>query len=309
MDRLDELQVFLAILDAGSMAAAAHKLGRSPSAVTRILSTLEERVGVRLFERSTRRLTPTREGLDLAAQARRLLLDYDAAIREHQGAPPRGMLKVTAPMVFGRRHMAPVVTKFLMRYPEMQVDLVLGDRNLDLIEHGVDVALRIGALDDSGLVARQVGAVRRMTVASPAYLRARGEPADLDALAEHELILATTVRGQAHWRFRDGTGERLVRFTPRLLVNDVEGVLHAAREGFGIARALSYQVAPDLAAGSLVRLLAAYEPMPLPVHLVYPSARHMAPRLRAFVDFAVAELGQLALIGQYGNARPGPASA
>lgn len=298
MDRLDELQVFLAILEAGSMAAAAHKLGRSPSAVTRILSTLEERVGVRLFERSTRRLTATHEGLQLAAQARRLLADYDAAIREHEGAPPRGLLRVTAPMVFGRRHVAPVVTKFLMRYPEMQVDLILGDRNMDLIDHGIDVALRIGALDDSGLVARQLGSVRRMTVASPAYLHARGEPKTLDALTQHELILATTVRGQAHWRFWNGASEQLVRFTPRLLVNDVEGVLHAAREGFGIARALSYQVAPDLAAGGLKRLLAEYEPPPLPVNLVYPSARHMAPRLRAFIDFALAEFAQLELIGQ-----------
>lgn len=295
MDRLDELQVFLAILEAGSMAAAAHKLRRSPSAVTRILSTLEERVGVRLFERSTRRLSATAEGLALAEQARRLLQDYDTAIREHHGAPPRGMLKVTAPMVFGRRHLAPVVTKFLMRYPEMQVDLVLGDRNLDLIDHGIDVALRIGALDNSGLVARPLGTVRRLTVASPGYLAARGEPATPAALAGHELILATTVRGQAHWRYQGADGEHLVRFTPRLLLNDVEAVLHAAREGFGIARALSYQVAPDLAAGSLRRLLADYEPS-LPVHLVYPSARHMAPRLRAFVDFALAELAQLDLI-------------
>ncbi|NNG24856.1 LysR family transcriptional regulator [Telluria aromaticivorans] len=296
MDRLDELQVFLAILDAGSLAAASRKLRRSPSAVTRILSALEERMGVRLFERSTRRLTATNEGLGLAGQARRLLADYDSAMREHQQAPPRGLLRVTAPMVFGRRHMTPVVTRFLTRYPEVQVDLVLADRNMDLIENGIDLALRIGALDDSGLVARKLGVVRRMTVASPAYLAHRGEPAGPEALAQHELILTTTVRGLPEWRYQDGTREHVVRFTPRLQLNDVEAVLHAACEGFGIAKALSYQVAPDLASGALVRLLGDYEQEPLPVHLVFPSARLMTARQRAFVDFAVEEFGQLQLL-------------
>ncbi|MCC2956593.1 LysR family transcriptional regulator [Massilia sp. IC2-477] len=298
MDRLDELQVFLAILDAGSMSAAAQKLRRSPSAVTRSLATLEERVGLRLFERSTRRLTATSEGLRLAEQARRLLADYEGAISEHDAAVPRGLLRVTAPMVFGRRHVAPIVTRFLMRYPEIQVELVLGDRNMDLIENGIDVALRIGPLDSSGLVARRVGEVRRMTLASPAYLAQHGEPATPEDLGGHELILGTAVRGLAEWRYRTGEREHIVRFTPRLRLNDIEGVLNAARAGFGIAQALSYQAAPDLQAGSLVRLLSAYEPEALPVHLVFPSARHMALRVRAFVDFAVEELGQLPLIRQ-----------
>jgi DNA-binding transcriptional LysR family regulator len=296
MDRLDELQVFLAILETGSMAAAAHKLRRSASSVTRVLATLEERVGTRLFERSTRRLTATSEGLSLAEQARRLLADYDAAIQEHGSTTPRGLLRVTAPMVFGRRHVAPVVTRFLMRYPEIQVDLVLADRNVDLIDNGIDVALRIGALDSSGLVARQLGVVRRLTLASPAYFERRGEPRTPEELAGHELILGTAVRGLAEWRFRGEGREQVVRFTPRLQMNDVEGVLHAAREGFGIARALSYQAAPDLEAGSLKRLLNDYEPEPVPVQLVFPSARHMAPRVRAFVDFAVEEFSRLPLI-------------
>lgn len=296
MDRLDELQVFLAILETGSMAAAAHKLRRSASSVTRVLATLEERVGTRLFERSTRRLTATNEGVSLAEQARRLLADYDAAIQEHGSTTPRGLLRVTAPMVFGRRHVAPVVTRFLMRYPEIQVDLVLADRNVDLIDNGIDVALRIGALDSSGLVARQLGMVRRLTLASPAYLERRGEPRTPEELAGHELILGTAVRGLAEWRFRGAGREQVVRFTPRLQMNDVEGVLHAAREGFGIARALSYQAAPDLEAGSLRRLLSDYEPEPVPVQLVFPSARHMAPRVRAFVDFAVEEFSQLTLL-------------
>jgi len=289
MDRLDELQVFLAILDTGSMAAAAHKLRRSASSVTRVLATLEERVGARLFERSTRRLTATSEGLNLAEGARRLLADYDAAIRAPESAAPRGLLRVTAPMVFGRRHLAPVVTRFLMQYPGIQLDLVLADRNVDLIDNGIDVALRIGTLDDSGLVARPLGSVKRVTLASPAYLAQRGEPRTPDELVGHELILGTAVRGVAEWRYRAGEREQIVRFTPRLQMNDVEGVLHAAREGFGIARAFSYQAAPDLEAGNLRRLLLDYEPEPVPVQLVFPSARHMAPRVRAFIDFTVAE--------------------
>ena len=287
MDRFDELQVFLAILDTGSMAGAARKLRRSPSAVTRVLAALEGRVGVRLFERSTRRLTATAEGLRLADGARRVLAEYDMAIREQDGAAPRGLLRVTAPMVFGRRHLTPVVAGFLQRYPEVQVDMVLADGNLDLIENGIDLALRIGPLENTGFVARSLGEVRRMLVASPAYLARHGLPETPEALSRHELILATTLRGLAEWRFGSGASERIVRFVPRLQLNDVEAILGAAREGFGIARVLSYQAAPDLLAGTLVRVLADDEPAPLPVQLVFPSARHMAPRLRAFVDFAV----------------------
>jgi DNA-binding transcriptional LysR family regulator len=302
MDRLDELHVFVAILDAGSMAAAARKLGRSPPAVTRVLGALEARVGARLFERSTRRLTPSEAGLSLAESARRLLADYDAALQRPDDATPRGLLRITAPTVFGRRHVAPVATRFLARHPDIQVDLVLLDRNVDLIEDGIDAAFRIGPLASQSLVARRLGSVSRVLVASPAYLAARGEPATPADLGQHELIQSTSVHGMAEWRFRAGAGgetdarEHVVRYAPRLRVNDVEAVLGAARAGFGIARALSYQVAPDLESGSLRRVLAAYEPAPLPVHLVLPSARHMPPRLRSFVDFAVAAFAELALL-------------
>jgi DNA-binding transcriptional LysR family regulator len=296
MDRLDELHVFIAILDAGSMAAAARKLGRSPAAVTRILGMLETRAGARLFERSTRRLTPTETGLRLAEQARRLLADYDAALQPPGAGTPRGLLRLTAPTVFGRRHVAPVVTRFLALYPDIQVDLMLSDRNVDLIEEGIDAGVRIGELSTMSLVARRLGEVRRVTVASPAYLDRRGTPATPADLAQHELIMSTSVRSVAEWRFRGDGREHVVRYSPRLRMNDVEAVLGAARDGFGIARALSYQVEPDLGAGLLRRLLADYEPEAAPVHLVLRSSRHMAPRLRAFVDFAVQEFAALALI-------------
>ncbi|WP_413674622.1 LysR family transcriptional regulator [Massilia cellulosiltytica] len=296
MDRLDELHVFIAILDAGSMASAARKLGRSPAAVTRILGTLENRAGARLFERSTRRLTPTETGLRLAEQARRLLADYDAALQPPGAGTPRGLLRLTAPTVFGRRHVAPVVTRFLALHPDIQVDLTLFDRNVDLIEEGIDAALRIGALANLSLVARRLGEVRRVTVASPAYLDRRGTPLVPADLAGHELIMSTAVRSVAEWRFRADGREHVVRYSPRLRMNDTEAMLAAARDGFGIARALSYQVEPDLRTGLLRRLLVEYEPEPAPVHLVMPSRHHMAPRLRAFVDFAVREFAALDVI-------------
>jgi DNA-binding transcriptional LysR family regulator len=296
MDRLDELQVFVAILDAGSMAAAARQLGRSPAAVTRVLGTLETRAGARLFERSTRRLLPTEAGLRLAEQGRRLLADYDAALRPPGAATPRGLLRIAAPTVFGSRHVAPVITRFLTQYPEIQVELQLSDRNADMIEEGIDAAVRIGPLANMSLVARRLGEVRRVTVASPAYLDRRGTPSTPADLAGHELIMSTSVRSVAEWRYRAGGREHVVRYSPRLRMNDVEAVLGAARDGFGIARALSYQVEPDLRCGALQRLLADYEPEALPVHLVLPSARHMAPRLRAFVDFAVDQFAALELI-------------
>jgi DNA-binding transcriptional LysR family regulator len=302
MDRLDELQTLVAILDCGNMAAAARKLGRSPPAVTRVLATLEARAGARLFERSTRRLIPTEAGLRLAEGARRLLADYDAALRQPGADNPRGLLRITAPTVFGSRHVAPMVTRFLAHYPDVQVELVLSDRNVDLIEDGIDAGVRIGPLAGQTLVARRLGSVGRMAVASPAYLARRGEPATPGDLGAHELIQLTSVRGVAEWRFHgphagtEGAREHVVRYAPRLRINDVEAVLAAARDGFGIARALSYQVAADLAAGRLRRVLPDYEPAPLPVHLVLPSARHMPPRLRSFVDFAVADFAGLDLL-------------
>ena len=184
MDRFDELQIFVAILDAGSLSGAARRLRRSAPAVTRALAALEERVGTRLVERTTRRLAPTEAGLRLAEMARRVLADDDDAVREDDKAPLRGRLRITVPAVFWRRHLAPAMIDFLDLHPALQVELVFNDRNLDLIEHGLDLALRIGALPDTGMMARQVGQVRRVLVASPASLARRGSATE--------------------WRFRDG---------------------------------------------------------------------------------------------------------
>ena len=296
MDRLEELEIFVTILDCGSLAAAGRKLRRSPPAITRALTSLEERLGTRLVERTTRQLAPTDAGRRLAEQARSLLADYDSAVREDAAAPLRGLLRVTAPTVFGRRHVAPLVNSFLDLYPDMQVELILNDRNLDLIDAGIELAVRIGPLADAAMVARKVGEVRRILVASPDYLARRGTPVALDDLPRHDIIFNSGLANTPEWRFRQGGRERLLHLAPRLLVNDIEAVLTTVKAGRGIGRVLSYQSAEEVATGKLVRLLPETEPAALPVHVVVSSKRHMAPKLRAFLDHAVAALEALPVI-------------
>jgi DNA-binding transcriptional LysR family regulator len=291
MDRLEELAALVAILDTGSLAAAGRRLRRSPPAMTRILTGLEERMGTQLVVRTTRRLAPTETGRRLAEHARGLLAGYEGAMGELTGARVSGVLHVTAPLVFGRRHVTPIVTSFLELHPAMRVELALADRLLNLVEEGLDVAVRFGRLADSGLLARRVGEVRRVVVASPAYLARRGAPRLPAELARHDLVFTT---GPLEWRFGPGAGKP-VRLTPRLLVNDVDAMLAAVRAGRGIGRALSYQVADDLASGALVRLLPDLEPPALPVQLV-TRVRHPAPRVRAFVDHAARALAALEVI-------------
>lgn len=300
MDRLDELAVFVAILDEGTLAGAARRLRRSPPAVTRVLAGLEERLGVRLVERSTRRLAATPAGLRLLAHARRLLGDFEDAMRDAAGdaAAPRGTLRLTAPLLFGRMHVAPLLLAFLDAHPAVSAELLLADRPLDLIEEGIDVALRIGHLADSGLIARRVGEVRRLLVASPAYLAARGVPASPADLDGHEAVFFADPGAPPEWRFHGPQGERTVRVAARFRVNQADAVLAAVRDGRGIAAALSYQVAADLAAGTLVRLLREHEMPALPVHLVTPSARLPPPRTRAFLDFATPRLAALPVLRQ-----------
>ncbi len=293
MDRLDELAVLVAVLDTGSLAAAGRRLHRSPPAVTRMIAALEQRVGTRLVERTTRRLAPTEAGSALAARARSMLELYAEAMQLPGQAALHGTLRVTAPVVFGRRHVTPCVLVFQAGHPGLRVELELADRNLDLVEETLDVAIRIGPLADSGLAARRIGAVRRVLVASPAYLAMYGTPMTPAALDGHTTIVAFTRGGLLEWRLREHGRDRPVRVTPNLLVNDIEAMLLAARSGHGIARALSYQVVQELRDGSLVRLLVANEPPPEPVHLVFAGGRLMRPNVRAFVEFAAARLGRL----------------
>ena len=299
MDRLDELVVFTAILDAGSLAAAARRLRRSPPAVTRSLATLEQRVGMRLVERTTRRLSPTEAGQRLATQARQLLADYGDVVgktNQQCDAPLRGLLRVTAPTLFGRWHVAPLVGSFLDAHPGIQIDLELTNRDLDLVAEGLDVAVRIGPLADSGLVVRRVGRVRAVAFASPDYLARRGRPRTPRDLMKHDIVFNSRRPSAIAWRFPLSGRDRVVRLTPRLMVNDVETLLNAVRAGRGIGRTLSYQVADDFSSGTLVRLLPKFEPAPRPVQLVVLSARHMLPSVRAFLDHAARGLDALRVI-------------
>jgi DNA-binding transcriptional LysR family regulator len=287
MDRLEELATLVAIIEAGSLVGASRRLRRSPPAVTRALTVLEDRMGQRLVERTTRRLSPTEAGSALAERARSLLADYEQLLAGASQARLQGVLRITAPVQFGRRHVAPIVSAFLNQHADVRVELTLNDRNLDLVEEGLDLAVRIGPLADSSLVARTVGSVRRVVVASPAYLAGRGVPRVPSDLAMHDTIFGMARSSAREWRFGPSQRGAVVRLTPRLLVDDVDAQLQAARAGRGIARPLSYQVAGDLAGGSLVRLLQDFEPGPLPVQLVTLRRSYMAPNVRAFLDAAV----------------------
>jgi DNA-binding transcriptional LysR family regulator len=293
MDRLDELAVLVTIVDAGSLAAAARRLRRSAPSITRVLAALEERTGARLLERTTRHLAPTEAGLALAAHARTLLADYSSAMNDLAVTPVRGLIRLAAPVPFGRLHVSGIVNSFLAAYPDIRIDLLLNDRHVDLIEEGVDVAVRVGTLADSRLVARTVGSMRGLVVvASPEYLERRGVPDRPAALTKHDLIFATVHQRPSEWRFGEGKHAAVVRFKPKLSVNDVETQIVAARAGRGIARVLAYQVAADIKSGKLVRVLESFEPLPQTVHLVTPSSR-VTPKVRAFLDHATQALQKL----------------
>jgi DNA-binding transcriptional LysR family regulator len=290
MDRIDNVAVFAEVAERGSFAEAARHLHRSPAAVTRAVAELEARLGVRLLNRTTRAVSITEPGQRFLAGARRVLADLteieQAAIG--QGRAPRGELRLTAPIVFGRRHVLPLVTDFLAQYPEVSVRLTLVDRPIDLVEEGFDVAIRIGTLSDTSAIATRIGALKRIAVASPAYLKRRGRPKLPRDLAEHDVIAFAGMDGMAHWRF---SGD-VAPIKPRLVVNTAEAAIDAALAGFGVTRVLSYQAVDALAQGALVRLLQRYEGDDIPVHVLYPDGRHPPPKLRAFLDALVPRLRQ-----------------
>lgn len=293
MDRLDEMAIFVAVLQYGSLAEAARKLHRSPPAITRAIASLEHRFGARLVERTTRSLAPTEAGARLAEKARLLLSQYQDAVQDTAETQLSGLLRITAPVQFGRKHVAPLVMEFLAQNPDMQIEMMLNDRNLDLIDEGLDLAVRIGHQDDSGKVARKVAEVTRVLVASPAHLAQHGEPQHPSELAGHQTVMGTLRTPLREWRFGPHEDELRVRLSPRLLLNDVESQLLAVRSGQGIARLLSYQVRDDVLAGNMVRLLTDFEPLPLPVQLVAQQVQQMPRKVRTFWDFACQRLSVL----------------
>ncbi len=299
MDRLDALEIFVAVAEQGSFVGAARRLGRSPAAVTRAVAALEERLGLRLFNRTTRAVALTEAGARYLEPCRRALaelaeLELSAA---SERAEPRGVLTLTAPEMFGRMHLLPIAEAFMCDHPQVKVSLLLLNRMVSFVDEGIDLGLRIAHLQDSSLRAIQVGWVRRVVVASPAYLAAHGVPRTPRDLARHDAIAVAGVRS-AHdrWSFGAGAAKTTVQVNARLVVNTVQAALDAAVRGFGVVRPLSYQPAPLEAAGQLRRILAAHEPPPIPIHLIHPAGRYIPPKTRLFIDHAVA-----ALRGRFGS--------
>ena len=292
MDRFHEIEVFIAVNDAGSFAKAGRKLRMSPPAVTRAISALEDRLGARLFQRTTRRLAITDVGARFLENARRILDDLGQAEREALGATAtaRGHLTVTASVTFGRSLLAPVARRFLTEYPEITLSVLLLDRITNLIEEGIDAAIRIGTLPDSTMVARKLGSVHRILVASPDYVARHGRPEAPADLTRHVMIAFTGLMPNREWRYLDGRSGKAVSFTPRLEINDAVAAISAAEAGDGITVALSYMVAEKIRQGSLVQILDEWTPPAVPVNLVFPQSRLLAPKLRVFVDFAAPRL-------------------
>ena len=291
MDRIDAMKVFVAALDEGSLAAAGRRLGRSPAAVSRAIAFLEAHVGVELLHRTTRTMKLSEAGAQYAAACRRVLVDLEEAELNvlSERTAPRGTVTITAPPISGEEILRPIVDAYLEAYPAVSVNLVLLDRAANLVEEGIDIALRLGELPDSSMVAVRIGGdVKRVVVASPRYLARHpriAEPADL---AKHRIV-TTTYLGQNSWVFPPATGStiaRAVHFQPRLVVNSVRAALASAVEGHGVTRLYTYHVAERVQDGSLDLLLRDAEPPPMPVHLVTPQGRTSVPKVRAFMDFA-----------------------
>ncbi len=287
IQRIEHIVGFVAVAEAGSLTAAARRLGLSKSVVSRRLSDLEDSLGVRLVNRSTRRLGLTEAGLQFHERCRRILAELDAAAEEAAAgtADLAGTLRVAAPMSFGTQHLAPAVVAFLVAHPRVDITLDLDDRQHDLVQEGIDVAVRIGRLADSALVARRLTSMRLITCASPAYLESAGRPDHPRDLAGHRCVVYSNVAAGAEWQFQIDGAPRSVRVGGPLRVNNGELLMCAARAGLGIARVPSFLAAPLLRTGELVPLLEAYQLAPIGVHAVYPGHRHLASKTRAFIDF------------------------
>jgi DNA-binding transcriptional LysR family regulator len=290
MDRFDAMGVLLTVIEAGSLSAGSRRLGMPLATVSRRVSELEAHLKARLLNRSTRRLDLTDAGRAYVDACKRILDEVGAAERAAAGeySAPKGELVITAPMVFGRLHVLPIVTEFLLAYAEVTVRLELGDRVSHLMDEHLDLAVRIGTLPDSGFKATSVGALRRVVCASPGYLSARGLPRSPADLSRHDGITFEATADR--WSFGSGKGDKPVPIRPRLVVNTAEAAADAARAGLGVTRLLSYQIDAARRAGELVVLLEDFEPAPIPVSLVFSAQQRVAVKLRAFLDFAAPRL-------------------
>ncbi|MDC0685825.1 LysR family transcriptional regulator [Sorangium atrum] len=292
MDRLDSMRVFVAVAEEEGFAPAARRLSMSPPAVTRAIAALEERIGTRLLHRTTRVVRLTEAGARYLADCKRILGEIEEAEASAAGSHTalRGQIGVTAPVLFGRMFVAPALFDFLALHPRVSARTLLVDRIVDMLDEGLDVAVRIAHLPDSSLSAIRVGSVRRVVCASPGCLAARGEPRAPADLARLDTIGFSPTGSPEEWSFGSGSRVESVFPTSQLLVNTADVAIAAAVAGRGFARVLSYQIGPELRAGRLSIVLAAHEPPPVPIHVVHLEGRRAAARVRAFVDFLVERL-------------------
>jgi len=293
IDRIDAMKVFVVALEEGSLAGAGRRLGRSPAAVSRAIAFLEAHVGAELLHRTTRSIRLSEAGERYAAACRRVLAELDEAdnVAGGERAAPRGTLTLSAPVISGEMVLRPILDAFLDAYPTVSARLMLVDRAVNLIDEGVDAALRIGELADSSMVATRIGEVRRVVVAAPRYLKQNPRIEEPGDLAKHQII--TMAHLPNSWTFPPLAGSsapRSVQLTPRLVTNSIRGAVASAAGGRGVALFFSYQVSEQVQNGELEIVLAGHEPAALPVHVITPQGRLAVPKVRAFLDFAVPRL-------------------
>ncbi|MEQ8287280.1 LysR family transcriptional regulator [Thalassospira sp.] len=295
MDRFQAMKIFVRVVEARSFAGAARELRHSPPAVTRAVAFLEDVTGARLLTRTTRSVTLTEPGARYYTECKRLLADLQEVEAAAGGAyaKPSGMLTVTAPVQFGQMHVAPIVGRYLDQYPDMSARLMLFDRVVNIVEEGIDLAVRIGHLADSSLSAVRVGEVHQVICGSPDYFANHGMPETPNDLNGHRMIAATGSSASLDWQFKSTVaGGRSIQVSPsaRWQTNSIEAARNAALDGWGIVRMLSYQAAPFIAGGTLQTVLDDHAPDPVPIHLVHPEGRHAPAKVRSFIELASSVL-------------------
>lgn len=289
MDSLNAMEVFVRVVQAGSFSEAARNLNLTPSAVSKQVSRLEDRLGARLINRTTRRLGLTEEGSAFFERAQRILTDVEEAEQavSHLHGAPRGTLKLNAPVVFGHAHIAPLLPGYLAKHPEMRIDLSTNDRFVDLLEEGLDLVIRIGELSDSSLIARKLAVTRRVVVASDGYLKARGRPQQPRDLAHHNSLVFLYRAVRNVWRFEGPEGPVSVEVRGDVETNSIEVILELLLAGHGVALMPTWLVGEHLRDGRLVQLMEDYVYPDAQIYAVYPPGRHLSPKVRSFVDYLV----------------------
>lgn len=292
MDQLHLIRVFVAVVDTNGFAGAARKLNMSPPAVTRAINELEANLGVRLLTRTTRVVLVTESGVRYAQDCRRILSELTEADESVMGlhGSPRGQLTITAPVLFGAKFVTPVVTEYLRRYPQVNASCWFLDRVVNMMDEGIDLAVRIGDLPDSSMQAIRVGHVRKVICAAPSYLAQHGQPNTPQDLTSHCIVSASAVTPSPEWRLVENGESCIVKLRPRLSVTSNDAAVNAAIDGFGIVRMMSYQVADHVRDGQLKILLSEFEQPELPVHLVHREGRHASQKARVFLDLAIERL-------------------